>query len=79
MTRHDGRKPDQMRPVRITRNFTKHAEGAVLIEFGDTKVLCTASVEERLPTEIAATASRIGDCLTKPFFINTLTASCSAT
>ena len=49
MTRHDGRKPDQMRPVRITRNYTKHAEGAVLIEFGDTKVLCTASVEERLP------------------------------
>ncbi len=49
MTRHDGRNPDQMRPVRITRNYTKHAEGAVLIEFGDTKVLCTASVEERLP------------------------------
>jgi ribonuclease PH len=49
MTRHEGRKPDQMRPVRITRNYTRHAEGAVLIEFGDTKVLCTASVEERIP------------------------------
>ena len=49
MTRHDGRKPDQLRPVRITRQYTRHAEGSVLIEFGDTKVLCTASVEERLP------------------------------
>jgi len=38
-----------MRPVRITRRFTKHAEGSVLVEFGDTKVLCTASVEERVP------------------------------
>jgi ribonuclease PH len=50
MTRQDGRKPDQLRPVRITRNYTRHAEGSVLIEFGDTKVLCTASVEERLPS-----------------------------
>jgi ribonuclease PH len=49
MTRQDDRKPDQLRPVRITRNYTRHAEGSVLIEFGDTKVLCTASVEERLP------------------------------
>ncbi len=40
---------DALRPVRITREFTKHAEGSVLIEFGDTKVLCTASVEERVP------------------------------
>ncbi len=38
-----------MRPVRITRGFTKHAEGSVLVEFGDTRVLCTASVEERVP------------------------------
>jgi ribonuclease PH len=38
-----------MRPVRITRGYTKHAEGAVLIEFGDTRVLCTASIEERVP------------------------------
>jgi ribonuclease PH len=43
------RQPDELRPVRITRNFTRHAEGAVLIEMGDTKVLCTASVEESLP------------------------------
>ncbi len=40
---------DALRPIRITREFTKHAEGSVLIEFGDTKVLCTASVEDRVP------------------------------
>jgi len=49
MTRPSSRKPDQLRDIRITRNFTKHAEGSVLVEFGDTKVLCTASVEERVP------------------------------
>lgn len=43
------RAPDAMRSVKITRRYTKHAEGSVLIEFGDTKVLCTASVEERVP------------------------------
>jgi ribonuclease PH len=43
------RATDQLRPVRITRAFTVHAEGSVLIEFGDTKVLCTASVEEKVP------------------------------
>jgi ribonuclease PH len=48
-SRHDGRTADSLRPVRITRNFTLHAEGSVLIEFGDTKVLCTASVEEKVP------------------------------
>jgi ribonuclease PH len=47
--RPSGRKPDELRPVRITRRYTKHAEGAVLVEFGDTKVVCTASVEERVP------------------------------
>ena len=47
--RHDGRAPDQLRPVRITRHYTMHAEGSVLVEFGHTKVLCTASVEERVP------------------------------
>jgi len=47
--RPSGRKQDQMREIRISRNFTKHAEGSVLIEFGDTKVICTASVEERVP------------------------------
>ena len=43
------RAPDQLRPVRITRRFTLHAEGSVLIEFGHTRVLCTASVEEKVP------------------------------
>ncbi|RQO83712.1 ribonuclease PH [Acidovorax sp. FJL06] len=43
------RATDQLRPVRITRHYTMHAEGSVLIEFGNTKVLCTASVEERVP------------------------------
>ena len=47
--RHDGRRPDQLRHVRITRHYTKHAEGSVLIEFGDTRVLCTASVEDKVP------------------------------
>src|SRR6185369_7165606 len=47
--RNDGRKNNALRQVRITRNFTKHAEGSVLIEFGDTKVLCTASLEESVP------------------------------
>jgi ribonuclease PH len=43
------RNPDQMREVRFTRQYTKHAEGSVLVEFGDTKVICTATVEERVP------------------------------
>lgn len=47
--RNDGRHAAVLRPIKITRNFTKHAEGSVLIEFGDTKVLCTASVEESVP------------------------------
>ncbi len=47
--RPSGRKPDELRAVRIQRGFTKHAEGSVLVEFGETRVLCTASVEERVP------------------------------
>ncbi len=47
--RNDGRAADQLRTVRITRGYTMHAEGSVLIEFGHTKVLCTASVEEKVP------------------------------
>jgi ribonuclease PH len=47
--RPSNRKPDEMRSINITRNYTKHAEGSVLIEFGDTKVICTASVEEKVP------------------------------
>lgn len=49
MTRPSQRQPDQLRPVRITRGFTRHAEGSVLVEFGDTRVLCTASVEDSVP------------------------------
>jgi ribonuclease PH len=47
--RPSGRQPDQIRPVRFTRHFTRHAEGSVLVEFGDTRVLCTATVESRVP------------------------------
>lgn len=47
--RPSGRQPDEKRQVKITRNYTKHAEGSVLIESGETKVLCTCSIEERVP------------------------------
>jgi ribonuclease PH len=49
VTRHDGRSPADLRPVRLTRRYIRHAEGAVLVEVGDTRVICTASVEERVP------------------------------
>jgi ribonuclease PH len=49
LTRPDQRAADALRAVRITRHYTIHAEGSVLIEFGNTKVLCTASVEEKVP------------------------------
>ena len=48
-SRPSGRTPDQLRPIKFTRNYTKHAEGSVLVEFGDTKVLCTASIEKGVP------------------------------
>jgi len=48
-TRPSGRRADQLRPVTIARHYTKHAEGSVLVRFGDTQVLCTASIEERVP------------------------------
>ena len=48
-TRPSGRAPDEMRAVRFIRSFTKHAEGSVLVEFGNTRVLCTATVEEGVP------------------------------
>ncbi len=54
--RPSGRKADQLRAVRITRNYTRHAEGSVLVEFGDTRVLCTASVLERLPPHLKGLA-----------------------
>src|SRR6476469_100452 len=47
--RPSGRAPEQMRGVSIVRGFTRHAEGSVLVAFGDTRVLCTASVENRVP------------------------------
>jgi len=53
--RTSGRKPDQMRTVRITRGYTRHAEGSVLVEFGDTRVLCTASVLDKQPPHLKGT------------------------
>ncbi len=47
--RPSGRAPEQLREIKLTRRFTKHAEGSVLVEFGDTQVICTASIEERVP------------------------------
>jgi ribonuclease PH len=55
--RPSGRDTDQMREVKITRNYTKHAEGSVLVEFGDTKVLCTASVERGVPRFLRGSGS----------------------
>src|SRR5262245_51057056 len=49
MERAAGRRADEMRPVRLTRGYTRHAEGSVLVEFGDTKVLCTVSIDEKVP------------------------------
>ncbi len=48
--RPSGRAPDELRPVRFTRRYTRHAEGSVLVEFGDTKVLCTATIESGVPS-----------------------------
>jgi ribonuclease PH len=64
--RPSGRKPDELRAVRIQRGFTKHAEGSVLVEFGDTKVLCTASVEEKVPPFLrdSGKALPVGDIVT---------------
>ncbi|MCU7808808.1 MAG: ribonuclease PH [Candidatus Thiodiazotropha sp. (ex Semelilucina semeliformis)] len=47
--RPSGRRPDELRPIEITRRYTKHAEGSVLVCFGDTQVICTASVQEQVP------------------------------
>lgn len=55
MTRSDGRAPDQLREVKITLDFIKHAEGSCFIEFGNTKVICTASVEEKVPPFLKGT------------------------
>jgi ribonuclease PH len=55
--RPSGRAPDALRPVRITRRYTKHAEGAVLIECGDTRVICTASILDKVPPHVKGTGS----------------------
>ena len=47
--RSDGRAPDQLRPVTITPSYIKHADGSVLIEMGDTRVICTAKLEDKVP------------------------------
>ena len=53
--RHSGRTPEALRPVKLTRHYTKHAEGSVLVEFGDTKVICTASVDTSVPRFLKGT------------------------
>lgn len=53
--RSNGRQPHDLRPIQITRNYTKHAEGSVLVEFGDTKVICTASVMPGVPRFLKGT------------------------
>jgi ribonuclease PH len=55
--RPSGRKNNELRPIHITRHFTQHAEGSVLVEFGNTKVICTASVEDRTPPFLRNTGS----------------------
>ena len=59
--RRDGREPDELRPITFTRDFTEFAAGSVLVEFGRTRVLCTASVEERIPAVAAGTGPGLGD------------------
>jgi ribonuclease PH len=49
MPRHDGRAPDQLRPITVTRDYLLHPEGSVLVQFGATKVICTATVEDKVP------------------------------
>lgn len=55
--RENGRKADEIRPVKITRNFIKFSEGSALIQIGDTKVICTASIEEKVPPFLKGTGS----------------------
>ncbi len=56
--RNDGRKNNELRPIKFTKNFTKHASGSVLVEFGDTKVITTASVEAKKPKWMSDTDNR---------------------
>jgi ribonuclease PH len=53
--RPSGRAPDQLRPIKLTRGYTKHAEGSVLVEFGDTRVLCNASIDTKVPPFVKGT------------------------
>lgn len=57
MSRANNRNLDQLRPIIVTKNYSKHAEGSCLIEFGDTRVLCTASIEEEVPPFLKNTGS----------------------
>src|SRR4051812_24973203 len=52
MSRSDGRTPNQLRKIKVIKNYNKHAEGSCLIEFGDTQVICMASVEEGVPPHL---------------------------
>ncbi len=60
MARPSGRAADELRRVSFTRRFAKHAEGSVLVEFGDTQVLCTASIEESVPGVSLRGKARVG-------------------
>ena len=62
MSRPSGRRPEQLRQVKITRDYTCHAEGSVLVEFGNTKVICTASVENGVPRFSPRQRGGLGDC-----------------
>jgi ribonuclease PH len=65
--RHDGRTPDQVRPVSFVRNFTRHAGGSVLVSFGNTRVLCTAMIERDLPPWLKAKGPGAGGWLTAEY------------
>ncbi len=64
MSRADGRSNDQLREIKITRQFNKHAEGSVLVEFGGTRVLCTASVTDNVPRFLKGKGESYGYSLT---------------
>lgn len=61
MQRPDGRTKGAMRPVKITTDYTMYAEGSVLVEMGNTKVICTASVEEKVPPFLEGQGPRLGN------------------
>ena len=73
MERPSGRRHDQLRPVRITRNYIRHAEGSVLVEFGDTRVICTASVDKGVPRFLRGEGS---GWITAEYGENTLVIDC---